>query len=527
MMDKFLLVISMILVFYISVNSIQKFSIKFEILDSTINEYKSGYVTDVKVFNSYCDEGYESLVKNFDWPGSHQGCACLNNDGKYEFYKKQFCPSPKCMDIGETKEVNFTKWRGKVICLKRANNTYSDLPIVSYDDYNNLNTCKNDTHKICGSVDEKGNLLCLPAERDCPIIDIAIKKKSSNDINLVKTNADINNSTLAENTNNDNKNILNLTDNSAVNTTNNGSENNNPDNTNNPDTNGADISFRLLEENNTLNLTNGYYVEIQRIPKSTNPTSQKIPVFFRIDTTQPCLDDQRSPSSEYYFPLMKKRLDLMCDKYQNGTEITDNLYKPIDSYPYDEYLKDNNYYSTMHELIDKFKIDISKEEIKIYTKSYPGWSLNCRQEQAQFDNFLTFSLVLNNLTVSIIFHSFISILCLLFIAVLACFMNNYYDMGFKLVNIGFCVFNLIYPIQVISDCNWIINVISDYSGLLCGDTSLNILLEEITNSSLELEYSFILILLLTIVYSLFLVYTLYRWIKPFNREYQERILELK
>jgi hypothetical protein len=505
MMDKFILIISMILVFYISVNSIQSFSIKFEILDSVIDEYKTSYITDIKVFNHYCDEGYESLVQNSDWPGSYPGCACQTTAGQYQFYIKEFCPSPKCIDVGESKNATFNRWRGKVICIKRDDDVYRELPIVSFDEYSGLNACKNSTHRVCGSIDGKGNLLCMPKQRECPVTNIAIKRKER-PVEIVKNITDGNNIT---------KNSTNVTDSDKT-----------IKNSTNESTTDETPNLRNLQGND-LNLTNDYYIELTREPEVPDATSYKIPQFFRIDTTQPCLDPNRSPSSEYFFSLMKKRYDMMCDKYQNGTEITDDLYTPIDTYLLDEFFKDNLYHSTLHGLIDPFKIDISKENIRIYTKSYPGWDVGCRQEQAQFDNFLTYSVVLNNLTVSVIFHSFVSILCLLMIAILACFINNYYDIGFKLVNVGFCVFNLLYPIQIISNCNWIVNGISDYNGNLCGDSSLNILLGEISNSSLHLQYSFILIMLLSFVYSLFFLYTIYRWIKPFNREYQERMIELR
>jgi hypothetical protein len=250
-----------------------------------------------------------------------------------------------------------------------------------------------------------------------------------------------------------------------------------------------------------------------------NVSNDNIPIFFRIDTTQPCLDPSLSPASEYFFPLMKKRKDLMCDKYENGTEITDFDYQPLDSYTLDEYLIDNNFHKELHQLIDPYNISITENNIKIYSKSYPGWDLKCRV-QDQLISFINLPDELNVLLISIILHAFISILSLLCIAIFACFLNKYYELLFKLVNVCFCIINFIFPIQIISSSNWIINIMSDEDGNLCGDEVVNIILSEISNASLDLQYSFMIIIFITIVYCIFLIYTLYKWIKPYNTQYQ-------
>ncbi len=444
-MEKVILIVSILIVFYISVNSVQNFNIKYDNLDAIINEFKTGYISDIKINEYTCSPGYESLIRMFDWPGNYRGCACLEKNDKYEFYPL-YCPAG-CKEINETSSRQFNKWRGKVICIKRENLFYNNLPLIEYD---KQESCMNDTHKICGIADGKNNLLCVENDWECPVTEFVITKSHNvNDTHFIKYD---------------------------------------------------------LNSNYTL------YA-------NKNSSSLIIPVLFRIDTTQPCLDPSLSPASEYIFPLMKKRKDLMCDTYPNGTEITDHYYQPMDNYTYDEYLLDNNYYKEVHKLIDPFNIKIIENNIKIYSKSYPGWDLKCRV-QDQLVSFLNLPDELNVLHISIILHSFISILSLICIAIFACFVNNYYELTFKLINVCFCIINFIFPIQIISNSNWIINIMSDEDGNLCGDYIINIILSEISTASLDLQYSFMIIIFITIIYCIFLIYTLYKWIKPYNTQYQ-------
>jgi hypothetical protein len=445
MIEKVILIVSMLIVFYISVNSVQKFNLKYENLDAIINEFKSGYVSDIKLNENSCSPGYESLIQKFDWPGNYRGCGCLEKNGEYEFYPL-YCPSG-CKEVNETSPRQFNKWKGKVICLKREQIFYKDLPLI---EYNNKVSCMNETHKICGKVDGKDNLLCVEKDWECPITEFVITQTHNiNDTHYLK-----------------------------------------------------------------YELSNNYTLYANK-KNSTNI----IPVLFRVDSTQPCLDPSLSPSSEYFFPLMKKRRDLICDTFENGTEITDYYYQPMDSFTLDEYLQDNGFYKDVHKLIDPFNINITNNNIKIYSKSYPGWDLKCRV-QDQLVSFINLPDELNVLVISIILHSLITILSLICIAVFACFFNKYYELLFKLVNVCFCIINFIFPIQIISNSNWIINMMSDEDGNLCGDEVVNIILSGISNASLDLQYSFMIIIFITIVYCIFLIYTLYKWIKPYNTQYQ-------
>src|SRR5690348_11297084 len=129
MMDKLYFIIAMIIAFYISVNSIQNFKIKFETIDELVREFNTGYIEDMIVVknSTSCPQDYVSLVQNFNWPGNEKGCGCkLEETGNYQFYRG-YCPIMKiCHSVEETNEVIFNKWRGNLICYKRAKTTYKN-----------------------------------------------------------------------------------------------------------------------------------------------------------------------------------------------------------------------------------------------------------------------------------------------------------------------------------------------------------------------------------------------------------------
>ena len=170
MMDKLFFFIAMIASFYITINSIQSFSINFESLDYSIDDFKIGFIEDMQPFtnvnstgNSTCPEGYDTLIKNFDWPGSFKGCGCKTEDGTGQFkYFVGYCPktSQVCYNLDETFYNRLNKWKGTQICYKRSSKSYSELTVLP-NDIDNINSCTNSTHQICGIIDGKNNLLCM------------------------------------------------------------------------------------------------------------------------------------------------------------------------------------------------------------------------------------------------------------------------------------------------------------------------------------------------------------------------------
>jgi hypothetical protein len=153
--------------------------------------------------------------------------------------------------------------------------------------------------------------------------------------------------------------------------------------------------------------------------------------------------------------------------------------------------------------------------------------LNCLKENGDsHKNFFKSSDALNGMFISIIVHSFILISAIISIGVIACFVSNHFELLFKIIILGFIILDIIYPIQIISNANWVINTIVDYEGVTCGDRSLDVLLNEISSACSQLENSYMLILFIAIISLVILIYSLYRLIKPANKEVQEKLLDL-
>jgi hypothetical protein len=513
MFDKIFFILSMILVFYISVKSIQNFTVNFEALEEIIREFKSGYLDDIVVVNSTrCPENYSPLTASgYNWPGNYKGCGCRESMGNYTFYKDT-CPVLKdCKKIEETNEVELSRWRSNLICYRRAKTSYDKLNLVRQEE---KSLCNNSTHKICGRVDSLNNLLCLKINETCPITEIKfytqkyVEQKKEEKTGINETIKNNNLSDFSNYTGNDNTSNLRILEIKSQ-ETNFLSYNN---------------SFVLSLEKNNLNLTE-ISQEILYISNEVN-SSTSLHIFFRVGSSSPCLNKMRNPSSENFFPLMKNKYNLMCDKDGNGNEILDSSFSEIDEYSIDQYYSDNKF--KIHSIIDPFNINISNKKIKLYSKGYSGWNLNCQnQNEDSLNAFYGMSSELNGVFISIIIHSLICISVIISIGVVALYVTQYFELVLKAINLGFIVFNLIFAIQIISNSNWVVNIMSDEDGLLCGDENLNSLLSELSSACLGLQYSFIIILLVSIFSFIIFIYVLYLMIKPAAREVQEKLIQMK
>jgi hypothetical protein len=538
-MNKIYFIVAMIVVFYFSVNSIQKFNINYEVLDELIQEFNSGYIEDITVLSAAdnsgnqteCPANYTSLIKNFNWPGNFKGCGCKKEDGsnQYKFYTGT-CPMMKdCRSVEETNEVELNLWKGKLICYKRSMISYDKLNLFAYE---NRDACNNSTHRTCGVIDGHNNLLCLSKDKNCPVTKIIFSKVKENKPKN-ETNA-INNTIVVNNTIPILNNSSSLNSSSIIKDTINNSTIDKENSTINSQSNSSSIQTPSLNNNMTktykLNDDTLLTISYEELSLTSIPTydSNLIFSFFRTDLSKPCFNPMRSPSSENFFPLMKKKFDLMCDKYENGTEITDDSFMAFGEYSLEEYYKNNNFHTNLHKVLDPFKIDISKEKIKLYGRGYAGWSIQCQKSNPEaLRSFLIMSDEMNQISISIIIHSFISLAGLIFIGVLACFVSQYFDLFFKATELGFVIFNLIFPIQIISNSNWVINILTDEYGALCGDRTFNMLLLDISAACMSLQYSFIMILLIAILSCIIFIFMLYSWIKPATREVQENLIQMR
>ena len=532
MKDKLLFIIVMIIALYLSISVIQRFSVKYDLLSEIIKEFQTGYIEDIIITNSTtCPQNLNPLVIDTYWPGSYKGCGCKSEDGSNIFnFFPNYCPRLReCYSVEETTKKDLFFWRGFNICFKRSNITYAKLNLTKSNKDEDL--CNNKTHKTCGIIDGRGNSLCLQRELNCPITEIRIEKISNNEKkNFYSSKRNLNEILQQNKTIIFNKSLRLTTGFKIFNKDIKSKEENlinpqnqineiipaenpklNPDITLKPNKSDSliyllDTNITSIKDNNTkLKLNDNYYILFNREHKNSTDISKsnQIPVFFRLDMTVPCLDTLKKPSSEHFFPLMKNKFDYMCDLSENKTEILDEHLYPIDSLILSDFYKDNNILDDILKITNPFNINLTAKTMNLYTRSYLGWNINCIESNPDsLNQFLKIEENLNGILISNIVHSFISIGGIIALGVFACFLSKYFEILFKFVNLGFCVLNLIYPIQIITNSNWLINLFTDEDGVFCGDNMLNTILIEISNSCLEMQSSYILIFWITVFYSL-------------------------
>ena len=490
MWEKLFFLLSIFIIFYISIRSLQNFSFADDILKDFISQFNLNYIEGILVLNTHtldnsqsqtqCPNDYEDLLTNYNWAGNFNGCGCKNSYNTYDYYPN-ICPEEDCIDIEEIEPRNFTNYNHIHFCYKRGKKNYGDLiynllPAESY------NKCQNETHHVCGFIDSLKNLICLPKNESCPMITTFLISKDKKYLdNYLKKYDD-----LAE--------II------KINITNG--------------------SLYVLKSHSALNIATTW--------KSDYEYDIKIYNNFRVDLSQPCLGGKSQPKSELIFDLMKNKYEISCDTYQNGTEITDNLYKVLDEENYLEYLADNDFLELNDKLFKPFDIDLSNKNMKLYAKSYPGWNSNCYKESPEtFFNFLKSSTVLNKISFMTIINSFLIIILLISIGIGAFYFIENFEKIFYIIILCFLVLNLFYPFQLIPDSNWIINNLSNNEGNFYGDESLNIVIKEISDSCQDLIYSYTFILCINILDIIIFIYVMQSLIKPSIKELQEKLMQLR
>ena len=486
MWEKVFFILSIFIIFYVSIRSLQNFSFEDDILKDFISQFNQNFIEDILVLNSHtstlsptpCPENYEELLTNYYWAGNFNGCGCKNSYNTYDYYPN-ICPEENCINIEEIEPRNFSNYNHIHFCYKRGKKNYGDLihnllPAESY------NKCQNETHRVCGFIDSLKNIICLPKNESCPMITTFLISKDKKYIENYKNKFD------------ESAEIINI----------------------------SNASLYVLKSHSPLNIATTWKNEYDYDIKIYNN--------FRVDLSQPCLGGHSSPKSELIFDLMKNKYEISCDTYKNGTEITDNLYTVLDQENYLEYLSDNDFLELNEKLFKPFDIDLSNKNIKLYAKSYPGWSAKCYIESPDtFFNFLKSSTVLNKISFMTIINSFLIIILLISIGIGAFYFNEHFEKIFYIIVLCFLVLNLFYPLQLIANGNWIINNLSDEEGNFCGDESLNIIIKKISDSCQTLIYSYTFILCVTILDIIIFIYVMQSLIKPSIKELQEKLIQLR
>lgn len=484
MWEKVFFLLSIFIIFYISIRTLQNFTFEDDILNDFISQFKQPYIEDIIVLQTHntdgtltqCPSEYQELLTNYYWAGNFNGCGCKNNYNTYDFYSN-ICPEENCIDIEEIEPKNFSNYNHIHFCYKRGKKNYENLiyNLFPSEDYNK---CQNETHRVCGFIDSLNNFICLPKNETCPMLTTFLISNDKNYIETYKNKYD-NEATIIE-----------------INTT----------------------SLYVLKSHSPLNIA------------TTWNSGYKIKIYnnFRVDLSQPCLGGHSSPKSELIFDLMKNKYDLSCDTFKNGTEITDNMYTVLDEENYLDYLDDNNFIELNTKLFQPFNIDLSDKKIKLYAKPYPGWSSTCYKESPEtFFNFLQSSYVLNKISFMTIINSFLIIVLLISIGIGAFYFMENFEKIFYFIVLGFLVLNLFYPLQLIANGNWIINNLSDDDGDFCGDISLNIIIKHISDSCQSLVYSYTIIICITIIDIIIYIYIMQSLIKPSIKELQEKLIQLR
>ena len=486
MWEKLFFLISIFIIFYISIRSLQNFSFEDDILKDFISQFNQNFIEDILILNTHtsnniktkCPENYEELLTNYYWAGNFNGCGCKNSNNAYDYYPN-ICPEENCINIEEIEPRNFSNYNHIHFCYKRGSKNYGDL-IYNLLPSESYNKCQNETHRVCGFIDSLRNIICLPKNETCPMITTFLISKDKKYIEYYKKKFD------------ENAEIINITD----------------------------ASLYVLKSHSALNIATTW--------KSDYEYDIKIYNNFRVDLSQPCLGGHTSPKSELIFDLMKNKYEISCDTYKNGTEMIDNLYTVLDQENYLDYLSDNDFLELNDKLFKPFDIDLSNKNIQLYAKSYPGWNSKCYKESPEtFFNFLKSSTVLNKISFMTIINSFLIIILLICIGIGAFYFNEHFEKIFYIIILCFLILNLFYPLQLIANGNWIINNLSDDDGDFCGDESLNIIIKEISDSCQALIYSYTIILCITILDIIIFIYVMQSLIKPSIKELQEKLIQLR
>ena len=486
MWEKLFFLLSIFIIFYISIRSLQNFSFEDDILKDFISQFNQNFIEDILILNTHtsnniktkCPENYEELLTNYYWAGNFNGCGCKNSNNAYDYYPN-ICPEENCINIEEIEPRNFSNYNHIHFCYKRGSKNYGDL-IYNLLPSESYNKCQNETHRVCGFIDSLRNIICLPKNETCPMITTFLISKDKKYIEYYKKKFD------------ENAEIINITD----------------------------ASLYVLKSHSALNIATTW--------KSDYEYDIKIYNNFRVDLSQPCLGGHTSPKSELIFDLMKNKYEISCDTYKNGTEMIDNLYTVLDQENYLDYLSDNDFLELNDKLFKPFDIDLSNKNIQLYAKSYPGWNSKCYKESPDtFFNFLKSSTVFNKISFMTIINSFLIIILLICIGIGAFYFNEHFEKIFYIIILCFLILNLFYPLQLIANGNWIINNLSDDDGDFCGDKSLNIIIKEISDSCQALIYSYTIILCITILDIIIFIYVMQSLIKPSIKELQEKLIQLR
>ena len=532
MYDKIFFILIMIISIYVSIKTISNFNYSEKHI-SLIKEYKELPIENIILTDDVkCPTNYTSLIVSFKWNGNYEGCECQTNVEK-TFYFKAFCPKANCVTIPESNEKSFSLWRGNNLCAKSIKTRYEKFEMISKNKILNGEVCPLN-HKACGVIDTLNNYLCVKNEDNCPVNFIKFVEEEEI-ISYIKNKMVVNNQvTDDENSYNS---ILKISENRDYFIKKLSSADNTIDITPINDLISKKVSS-LVEvynvskfKDNSFLVTGNFPIKLDKDIVNNNKNNRVVNSLFRVGLNFPCEDILKKASTDKFTKLAKDNFDFTCqEKNINGKmeEVFDKRYNIIDKYSLSSFFKTNNFLKEFQRVYGKTSVSLDNKNkdtfITLYARQYTGYLLTCdTYETGGFFEFLTTEKLTNDIMVTIIIHSVVMIAAILSIILSAFMFANYYELVFKILNLGFSVINVIMPVQIISNSNFVINVLVESPNQYCGDAISNILFKEISNSLVAVEYAYFAILILTILNCLVYIYMIYRWIKPYNQQFQDSV----
>ena len=165
-------------------------SLVLTIFTAFVLSIPQGYLSEIKEnFNDYplmdisslCPSNQSQIIFG-KWPGTVTGCDCLGRYPRSGSCRNRLCVGScsvnetraGCRKVYSRPEVKITIWKGKKLCSSTIRYNYEKLLENSVKEGEE---CPPD-YKKCGKLDYMNNILCYPANQDCPINDLFIDQNS-------------------------------------------------------------------------------------------------------------------------------------------------------------------------------------------------------------------------------------------------------------------------------------------------------------------------------------------------------------
>ena len=414
---RFILIIIIFTLSGISIHSI-KFS-KFMFQDLMKNWQKFPIEDIILSRNGVCDNGYSPLINNEYWPGTKQGCMCLNG------LLEDDCPTKRfsCYPVWRRNPIHLTYWRRSLLCAKPYPLNYLYFSL-------NIPRRKGECafgFRNCGELDTLGNDLCIEEKYKCPITNIKIVDAANLNQTLSLRNYK----------------VLKLNDG----------------------------TYFLI--GNGINETNN---ERESVDITLNT---KVIIDLKFSEGQVCLNPYEKNTDFVQYKLINDFNSYTC-RAEVDNLLYDDRYDKIDSYKWANIYQDNNLIQVISEL-PFYPLETLNAYVGLFTRDYIGIKYNCLNHDIFSPYMLTQnSILISEIfeTQIIMFWFMISILASLLLNMYLEFNQNpnisikfrfAFDLILLIIIIGYFI-TLIYYFFAIDSINYIF---VNFKSMNCGDHMTN------------------------------------------------------